>query len=143
MYVSRDQRWALWLREGPKGKVEAKLQYQAQGAPETFETDWTGTSEYYLGGTPVKFELKLTRTTPEKLEGSWNWVASFPDSERIETAQVSLYRVAYGRSLVLDFGKEFTRIVRRGARETKTTPLAAWGFTKVSKRHVSWDEMPW
>jgi hypothetical protein len=143
VYVSRDQHWALWLREGAKGKVEAKLQYQAQGSPETFETDWTGTAEYYLAGSPVKFEFKLRKATADRLEGSWSWVASSPGSARIETADVTLYRAGYGRSLVLDFGENYQRIVRRGGKESKVTLPTAWGFTKVSQRHVLWDEMPW
>jgi hypothetical protein len=143
IYVSRDQHWALWLREGDKGKVEAKLQYQAQGSPETFETDWSGTAEYYLAGTPVKFELKITKATADRIEATWNWAASFPTSERIETGDVSIYRVGYGRALVLDFGPNYVRIIRRGPKETKTELPVAWGFTKVSRRHVSWDEMPW
>ena len=142
-HVGRDQHWALWLREGPGGKVEAKLQYQAQGAPETFETDWSGTAEYYLAGTPVKFELKLTKTGPDRLEGSWRWTAIFPDSERTETAAVALYRVAYGRTLTLDFGDAYVRTTRRGGKESKVTIPAAWGFVKISKRHILWDEMPW
>lgn len=143
VYVSRDQHWAMWLREGDKGKVEVKLQYQAQGAPETFETDWSGTAEYYLAGTPVKFELKLTKVGPDRLEGTWRWIASFADSERIETAEVSMYRVGYGRSLVLDFGDNYQRIVRRGGKESKVTTPTVWGFTKVSKRLALWDELPW
>lgn len=142
-YVSRDQHWALWLREGEKGKVEAKLQYEAQGSPETFETDWNGTADYYFAGTPVKFELKLTKVAPERLEGTWRWVVSLPNSERIETADVALYRVGYGRSLVLDFGDNYQRIVRRGDKETKTTVPVVWSFVKVSKRQVLWEELPW
>lgn len=143
VYVSRDQHWALWLREGDGGKVEAKLQYQGQASFENFETDWSGTAEYYLAGTPVKFELKLTKSSADRIEGSWRWTASFPDSERIETAKVALYRVAYGRALTLDFGDNYVRIVRRGGKESKVTVPTAWGFTKVSRRHVLWDEMPW
>jgi hypothetical protein len=143
IYVSRDQHWALWLREGDKGKVEVKLQYQAQGSPETFETDWSGTAEYYLAGTPVKFELKITKATADRIEATWNWAASFPGSERIETGDVSIYRVGYGRALVLDFGPNYVRIIRRGPKETRTELPTAWGFTKVSRRQVSWDEMPW
>ena len=56
IYVWRDGRMALWLRPGKDGKLEARFQFQSTSSPETFETDWSGKSTYYLSGEPATFE---------------------------------------------------------------------------------------
>jgi hypothetical protein len=140
MYVNRDSRFAMWIRT-KEGKRQVRLQYQSLASPEAFETDWDGKSIYYMGGKPVTFELKLTDQNADKLSGSWSWVLKFDTSGRVETADVLLYRTAYGRTMQMDFNNYAKTLTRSGVDRTVKVPTS-WSWMKVSKREVLWQEMP-
>ena len=140
MYVNRDSRFAMWIRT-KNGKRQVRLQYQSLASPEAFETDWDGKSIYYMGGKPVTFELKLTDQTADKLSGSWAWVLKFETSGRVETADVVLYRTMYGHTMNMDFNNYAKTLTRSGVDRTVKVPTS-WSWTKVSKREILWQEMP-
>jgi len=140
MYVNRDARYVLWART-KNGVPQVKLQYLSLASPEAFETDWDGRSEYYLAGSTVTFELKLGKRSADRIEGTWSWVLKIGASGRRETADIVIYRTAYGRSLLLDFQNFERTITREGHDTTAKLPLA-WSFVKISKRELLWDEVP-
>jgi hypothetical protein len=143
MYVSRDGRMALWLRAGKDGLPEARLQYQSTANPETFETDWSGKTTYYLSGQAATFEIRLARRERDDLAGRWEWLVDFGDSGRSETSDFRIYRVGDGRSLALEFQKGYVKALRRGDRITKQEIPPVITFVKASRRLVLWDELPW
>lgn len=141
-YQNRDLRFALWMRPGKDGRPEAKLHFQSLASPETFETDWSGKASYFLEGQPVEFEMRIESGDAVEARGSWHWTVEFPDSGRTETGRFHLYRILNGRQAVLDFD-EYEKTVRRQTRAQKSALAPGYAFTKVSKRHVLWDEIPW
>jgi len=140
MYINRDGRYALWLRT-KDGVPQAKVQYQSLASPESFETDWDGKAVYYLGGSPVTFELKLGACDPNQLLGTWTWLLQIDQSARKETADLVVNRTAYGRSLLMDF-QNYTKTITREGKDQVFKPPVAWTWTKVSKRELLWDELP-
>lgn len=141
-YQNRDFRMALWLRTDGSGKPELRFQYQSIASPEAFETDWTGSSRYFLAGQPVTFAIKITDGDADAFKGSWTWDVEFEDSSRTEAGHFIVRRVSTGRSLVVFF-EDFERTLRRRDSVTKTTTPPAWAFAKASKRLILWDEIPW
>ena len=140
IYVNRDSRFAMWIRT-KQGKRQLRLQYQSLASPEAFETDWDGKAIYYMGDKPVNFELKLTTQTADELSGTWSWVLKFGTSGRVETADVLLYRTTYGHMMQMDFKNYAKTLIRNGVDRTVNVPTS-WAWTKVSKREILWQEMP-
>ncbi len=143
MYVWRDGRMALWFRAGKDGKPEVRLQFQSTANPETFETDWSGKSTYYLSGQAATFEFRLTKRDKDGLAGRWDWNVDFADSGRSEKGDVRIYRVGDGRMLAFEFQDGYARTLRRGDRVTKQEIAPVFNFVKASRRIVLWDERPW
>jgi predicted small secreted protein len=140
MYVNHDARFAMWIRT-KDGKPQVRIQFQSLASPEAFETDWDGKSVYYMAGKAITFDLKLTRTDPARLTGSWSWIAQLDNAARKETADVSIYRTGYGHTLNMDFDNYAMAITRGGVSKTMRVPTT-WSWTKVSKREILWQEMP-
>jgi hypothetical protein len=140
IYVNRDAHFAMWIRT-KNGKRQVRLQYQSLAGPEAFETDWDGKSVYYMGGKPVTFELKLATESPDKLTGSWQWVLKFEGTGRAETADLLIYRTTYGRTMQMDF-KNYARTITRGGVDRTMRVPTSWAWTKVSKRELLWQELP-
>jgi hypothetical protein len=140
MYVNRDARVALWART-KNGVPQVKLQYVSLASPEAFETDWDGKAEYYLAGSTATFELKLGKSSSDRIVGTWSWVLKIGTSGRRETADIVMYRTGYGRTLLLDFQNYEKTITRDGQDKTVKLPIA-WGLLKISRRELLWDELP-
>jgi hypothetical protein len=140
MYVNRDAHFAMWIRT-KDGKRQVRLQYQSLAGPESFETDWDGKAVYYMAGQPVTFELKLDDPGPNRMTGTWNWVAKLEHSGRKETADILMYRTAYGRSLNMDFKNYAKTLTREGKDRTVRVPTS-WNWLKISKREILWEELP-
>ena len=140
MYVNHDARYVLWART-KDGVPQVKVQYMSLASPEAFETDWDGKAEYYLAGSTVTFELKLGKSTSDRIVGTWKWVLEIETSGRRETADIVMYRTEYGRTLLLDFKNFEKTITRNGQDKTIKLPVA-WSFVKISKRELLWDELP-
>jgi hypothetical protein len=140
LYVNRDARFALWIRT-KDGARQVRLQYQSLASPESFETDWDGKAVYYMAGRPVTFELKLATQDAEKITGSWSWILQLDRSGRKETADVVMYRTAYGRTFQMDFNNYAKTVTRNGVDRTVNVPNS-WSWIKVSKRELLWEELP-
>jgi hypothetical protein len=139
-YVNRDSRFAIWIRM-KDGAPQVKVQYQSLSNPEAFESDWDGKALYYLGEHPVTFELKLTERTADRIQGKWSWVLDAGPAHRRESADVVVYRTGYGRELQIDF-QNFERVIYTGVKNKIMRTPMVWGFDKVSKRELLWDELP-
>ena len=143
MYVWRDGRMALWLRPGKDGKPEARFQFQSTASPETFETDWSGKSTYYLSGEPATFELKLLKRDKDEILAHWDWNVDFVNSGRTERGDLKIYRVGDGRMLAFEFQPGYMKEIRRHDKVTKAEAVPLFNFVKASRRIVLWDELPW
>lgn len=141
MYVNRDVHFALWIRTRD-GKPEMRLQYQSLASPEAFETDWSGKASYYMAGNPVEFEIRVGQADANAIDGHWSWDLTIGDSARRESADLHVFRTGYGRALVMRFDN-YVRTIRRNGQDSTVKPLMSWSWTKVSKREVLWDELPW
>jgi len=140
MYVNRDMRWALWART-KDGVPQVRLQFQSLANPEAFETDWDGKAVYYLAGTPVSFELKLGAANADQILGTWSWTLKLEGTGRVETADIVIHRTGYGRTLLLDF-QNYQKIITKGGKDQVVRMPVAWTWTKLSKRELLWDELP-
>jgi hypothetical protein len=140
MYVNRDGHFAMWIRT-KEGKTQVRLQFQSLAGPEAFETDWDGKAVYYMAGRPVTFELKLATADAARMTGSWSWIAKLENAARKETADLLIYRTAYGRSFQMDFNNYAKTIERNGNERTVRVPTS-WSWTKISKREILWEELP-
>ncbi len=140
MYVNRDTRYAMWIRT-KDGAQQVKIQFQSLASPEAFETDWDGKAVYYLAGTPVTYELKLGKSSGDQLTGTWTWNLSIDGTRRQETADLVVHRTGNGRSLLMDFQNYQKIVTQRGQDKTFRYPVA-WTWTKVSRRELLWDELP-
>jgi len=140
MYVNRDSRFALWVRT-KNGVSQVKVQYQSLANPEAFETDWDGKAVYYLAGTPVTFDLKLGRCNADQILGDWSWVLDTPETVRKETADLVVNRTGNGRTLLMDF-QNYQKLLRRNGQDKTVKVPVAWTWTKISKRELLWDELP-
>jgi len=140
MYVNRDSRFAMWIR-AKDGKRQVRLQFQSLAGPESFETDWDGKAVYYMAGQPVTFELKLGDTSADRMTGTWTWIAQLEHSGRKEKADIMLYRTDYGRNLNMDF-KNFEKILTYGGKDRTIRVPTSWSWTKISKRELLWEELP-
>ena len=140
MYVNRDARFVLWSRM-KDGVPQVKLQYQSLANPEAFETDWDAKALYYLGDKPVTFSLALDLRTKDRLEGKWSWVLDGGLGQRKETADIVIFRTGYGRTLQMDF-QNFERLVIGGGKNRIMRMPVMWTWTKIGKRELLWDELP-
>jgi len=140
MYINRDARYVLWART-KDGAPQVKLQYQSLASPEAFETDWAGRADYYLAGSKVRFGFELGACTADRIVGKWSWVLEIDRSARRETADIVMHRTGYGRNALMDFQNYEKTITRDGKDQTFKLPVA-WVWTKISKRELLWDEMP-
>jgi hypothetical protein len=138
-YKSRVEKMAMWIRTD-NGKPEIRVQYQSTIAPDTFETDWTGKADYFVAGRPASFALELAEWDENTLHGKWEWTVPIPGRGRSETATFKAYRSGDGRRLIMIF-TEHLRVETRGGTENRRTSSFSWGFTKLSKRHVLWEEL--
>lgn len=140
MYVNRDSRFAMWIRT-KDGKRQVRLQFQSLAGPESFETDWDGKAVYYMAGQPVTFELKLDDAGADRMTGTWTWIAKLEHSGRTETADLLIYRTAYGRSINMDF-KNYAKTLTRDGKDRTVRVPTSWSWTKISKREILWEELP-
>lgn len=140
MYVNRDVHFALWVRT-KNGAEQVKIQYQSLSNPEAFETDWDSKALYYMAGSPVMFELKLGQNTPDRLTGKWLWDLTIGSSTRRESADVTVYRTGYGRTLLMDFQNYERTITERGKNRIMKAPMV-WNWIKISNRELLWEELP-
>jgi hypothetical protein len=140
MYVNRDSRFALWART-KNGVTKVKVQFQSLANPEAFETDWDGKALYYLAGTPVTFEFKLGECNANQILGSWSWVLESDRRSRRETADVVINRTGFGRTLLMDF-QNYKKVTTRDGQDSTMAVPVAWTWTKISKRELLWDELP-
>jgi len=141
VYTSRDYRAALWMRSNEGGLPEYRIHVMRTGPQEQFVTDWQGQATYDVKGAPGKFSLTLDYGDADQLAGRVFWNLEFADSGRTDEGNVAIYRTGDGRYLVLHF-RDCERKIRRGA-ETRSMPFdQIWSFRKVSKRLVTWDELP-
>jgi hypothetical protein len=141
VYVNRDVHLALWLDE-KDGELSVKLRYLgAYLTPETFETDWSGTTNYMVQNKPAEFKFLITDWDAAKIDADWSWFLDLKGSSRTETAKIKMYRTGDGRRLVMHF-TEYKRVIERAGQDIVYDYQQAWTFTKVSKRHARWDELP-
>jgi hypothetical protein len=140
MYVNRDSRFALWART-KDGVTKVKVQFQSLATPEAFESDWDGKALYYLAGTPVTFELKLGACNANQILGTWSWLLESDRRSRRETADVVINRTGFGRTLLMDF-QNFKKVTTRDGQDNTLAVPVAWTWTKISKRELLWDELP-
>lgn len=140
-YASAECKMALWMRTGPKGKVELKLRYDSLSRPISFETDWTGSADYYISAKRSTFRIALAKTGRDRLEGTWSWSSELPGELRTERGSITLFRAFDGRQLVFRFHDfEAFATTRKGTGVTDVAPV--WTFLKGSRRLVLWDELP-
>ena len=140
-FTSVDSKMALWARTR-RSKTEMKLRYDSGLAPVSFETDWSGNASYYAFEKPATFRFKLTKTTSDRIEGTWWWDYQFQSMGRTEKGTFTLFRALDGRLMVLRFDTYELTETRNG-KTGRSTSLPAWTFGKASKFHdVLWDELP-
>lgn len=140
-FNSVDSKMALWVRT-KRARTELKLRYDSGLAPVSFETDWAGNASYYAFEKPATFRLKVTKTTPEKLEGTWDWDYQFRSLGRTEKGKFEIYRALDGRVMVFRF-TEYELTETQHGKTGRSNTLPIWTFIKVSKFHdVLWDELP-
>jgi len=140
MYVNRDMRFAMWART-KDGVPQVRLQFQSLANPEAFETDWDGKAVYYLAGTPVNFELKLGASNADQILGAWSWSLRLEGTGRLETADVVVHRTVHGRTLLMDF-QNYQKVITKNGKDQVIRMPVAWTWTKISKRELLWDELP-
>ena len=141
VYVNRDVHFALWIDE-KDDELIVKLRYLgAYLTPETFETDWSGTTTYTVQNKVAEFKFLITEWDAEKIDADWFWSLDLKGSSRTETSKIKLYRAGDGRRLVMHF-TEFQRLIERAGQKVIHDNEQAWTFTKVSKRHARWEELP-
>jgi len=139
-YNSVTMKMALWMRTR-RGKVEVKVRYESGRGPLAFETDWTGAASYYSDAQPASFAMKLGKTGPADIEGTWDWTTRYRSTSRTETGKFSLYRARDGRTLVVKFN-EYELVSIRDGKTARVTTAPVWTFLKASKREALWDEIP-
>ncbi len=141
IYVSRDVRMALWMRE-TDGKPETKFRFESMlASTETFETDWTGSTTYFVQDRPARFSFTMSEAGKDRIEGDWDWMLDMRGSSRSEKSDVEMYRAGDGRRLVMHF-KNFLRTVESGGRRRIFDSPQAWTFRKLSRRQALWEELP-
>ena len=140
MYINRDMRFVMWART-KDGVPQVRLQFQSLANPEAFETDWDGKAVYYLAGTPVHFDLKLGTANADEILGAWSWTLRLEGTGRAETADVVIHRTGYGRTLLMDF-QNYQKVITKNGKDQIVKMPVAWTWTKVSKRELLWDELP-
>jgi len=139
-FNSVDSKMALWMRT-KRGKTEMRLRYDSGLAPVSFETDWAGNAEYHAFEKPATFRFKPTKTTADRIEGTWFWDYQFLTMGRREKGTFTLYRALDGRSLIFHFDTyEVVETHKDKTRRSDTPPL--WAFFKASKYQALWDELP-
>ena len=140
-YVSRDHKIALWIRTAD-GAPQIKLRLFSLIAPEGFETDWTGASEYITKIGPGTFQLALGERDANTIKGTWDWALTAPDSARIEHGTFAMHRTNGGRQLAMVFDELIRTMRRRGRPDDVFTSSPSMTFFLGSKRLVLWDELP-
>lgn len=141
LYVNRDIHFALWIDE-KEGQPIFKLRYLgAYLTPETFETDWTGTTTYKVQNNVAEFKFLITDFDDDQISADWSWSIDLKGSGRDETSKISIYRAGDGRRLVMHF-TEFNRRIQRAGQTVIHDHDQAWTFVKVSKRLARWEELP-
>ena len=141
IYVSRDIRLAMWMRE-EQGKPVVKFRYEGTlRATESFETDWTGKASYFVQDHPGEFEFTLRETGADLIEANWDWMLDMRGSSRSEKGDIEMYRAGDGRRLVMFF-RDFERIIETGGTRKVHDSPQAWTFRKLSRRLARWEELP-
>ncbi len=143
LYTSRDQRFALFLRHEDGRRPEIRVQFENPSRRESFASDWNGVAEYFIGGLPARFELKVVEGDRDRIVGSWSWDLPVSGRRERESGEVTLYRTGDGRRMRLH-GAEIRRI--RYESDDRETDLGSFPltmtFVKRSKRIVRWEELP-
>jgi len=141
MYISRDVRMALWMKED-EGKPVAKFRFEGTlMGTEAFETDWTGSARYFVQDHQATFDFTITEAGPDAITAGWDWILDMRGSSRTEKSEIDLYRSGDGRRLVMHF-KDFERIIESGGKKRILDAPQAWTFRKMSRRLVLWEELP-
>ena len=140
IYVNCDGKFALWIRnEG--GTPRMRLQYQSTRNGEAFESDWDGKAKYFFSGVPADFDMTIDHADADKISGHWTWNFDAGSSARLEKADLLIQRTAYGRSMKMDF-LNYEKTIRQSGGDKVFRMPVTWGWTKVSKRELLWDELP-
>ena len=140
-YVSRDGKIALWIRTAD-GKPQIKLRYLSLNAPEGFETDWVGASDYITKIGPGKFRLSLGESDANTITGKWDWTLDSTNSSRIEAGTFKMHRTNHGRQLAMVFDELIRTMRRQNKPDDVFTSAPSLTFFLGSKRQVLWDELP-
>ncbi len=135
-YMTRDTQVALWIRSHGRAP-EVRLQYHHE--TEGFLTDWSGQARYTASGKPGVFSMTLSERDPNTIRAKWFWELGRDVRRRTESAWVTLYRAADGRSLVMNF-EELERAL--GDSGPRLAYEQVWVFRKASNREVRWEELP-
>jgi hypothetical protein len=140
LYVNRDGRFALWVRT-ENGATRARVQFQSIVTPESFESDWNGEANYFVAGAPVRFEQKIARADSQRMDGTWFWNLDAGTTGRKEESGLVFQRTGTGRMLAMEF-TSFRRTFRKAGENKVVQMPQVWTWTKVSKRELLWDELP-
>lgn len=139
-YKSAQMKMVLWMRT-QKGKTELKLRYESGQRPLDFETDWKGDATYYTAERPGSFQIHLTRSDPNRMEGTWFWETPLGTAVKIEKGTFTIFRTYDGRFLAFKFNDYELNSVHQGKPYTSSMP-PVWTFQKASRRQALWDELP-
>lgn len=140
VYMSRDYRVALWMKRGEK-LPEYRLQLVRSAPLEQIVTDWQGQGVYDLDGAPGSFSMTLTEGDANTMSGTWEWWVRFDDSSRSETGDIKVFRIGDGRDMAIHFSPFAIKLTRRDGEQQFDTEQI-WTFRKVSRRLLTWDELP-
>lgn len=140
LYLSRDLKMILWIREDEEGVPEVKLRLRTSTTKELIETDWNGKAEYHHQGMPGTFEIRKTRGDRNTIDGEWIWLVEGEDYRRGQEGTFQIYRGTDGRQAVVSFDR-FVRFIESGDDKKRHESSNAWGFRKVSRRLVRWEEI--
>lgn len=140
-FASRQDRFAMWMRENDDGVPEVKIRWQDTGTPAGFETDWSTRAEYDTRSSHGTFAIEWEERGQNLLRGTMTWRVEGDGWSRERTGAVRVYRAGVGRAVVLAFD-EVSETRRRGDGERSYDYPQVWTFLKASKRLVRWEELP-
>ena len=142
-YINLDVQFGFFMRT-QDALPELSVEYRSRYSPESFRTDWTGKSSYFLGGRPASFEMRITERDANEIKGTWRWEKFQGRARTLETGNFTLYRSGDGRKLVLKM-EDLQRITYDPDTDEETARRSVprvWGFPKASRRIVRWVELP-
>lgn len=141
VYRNRELQVAIYGRTH-NGLPQLKFQFRSTVMPDAFVTDWDGRASYLFAGNPASFETILTERDANVIKGTWSWERTASGDRRKEEGRFTLRRSGDGRWMTLVF-EDLERTRYRATGEPLRHPVnQSWGFRKVSKRVVRWEELP-